>query len=119
VLQHVPKTPRLGSAALDALLWGPPPPNLAGFTSGIPTPEQVLGSPYREPDWGPRVTLRSLTIQNGVATADFSTELRAYESDEHLEGLAHEQIAHTLKQFSSVRQVRITIEGLTEAVVTP
>ncbi len=57
--RRVPRTVRIDTAALNELLWGPPPPNLAGFSSAIPTWEEVLRYPGREPDWGKRVRLRS------------------------------------------------------------
>ncbi|MBK9714465.1 MAG: GerMN domain-containing protein [Kouleothrix sp.] len=116
---RVPRTERIGAAALDALLWGPAPPNLAGFTTAIPTPEQVLAFSDRGPGWGPRVTLRKLTIVDGVATADFSGELSAYGGGSLRVMLIRQQIAQTLLQFPSVRQVRIAIEGQTEGVLEP
>jgi hypothetical protein len=117
--QRVPRTPQIGTAALNELLWGPGPPNLAGFTTAIPTPEQVLSYPGREADWGSRVTLRSLTIMDGVATADFSQELRAYGGGSLRVMLLRQQIRQTLLQFPSVREVRIAIEGQTEGVLEP
>src|SRR6185503_19527001 len=108
-----------GTAALNELLWGPAPPNLAGFTTAIPSPEQVLGYPGREPGWGPRVTLRSLTIVDGVATADFSREMKAYGGGSVRVMLIRQQISRTLLQFPTVREVRIAIEGQTEAVLEP
>jgi spore germination protein GerM len=119
VQQRVPRTARIGAAALNELLWGPAPPNLAGFSSAIPTPEQVLSYPGREADWGPRVTLRSLTIVEGVATADFSQELRAYGGGSLRVMLLRQQIRQTLLQFPAVREVRIAIEGETEGVLEP
>jgi hypothetical protein len=119
VQQSIPQTVRIGTAALNELLWGPGPPNLAGFTTAIPTPEQVLSYPGREPDWGPRVTLRQLTIVNGVATADFSKELKAYGGGSLRVMLIRQQITRTLLQFPTVREVRIAIEGKTEGVLEP
>ncbi len=117
--QRVPRTPRIGTAALNELLWGPSPPNLAGFTTALPTPEQVLSYPGRQPGWGERVTLRSLTIVNGVATADFSKELNAYGGGSLRVRLIREQITQTLKQFPTVSEVRIAIEGQTKNVLEP
>jgi hypothetical protein len=119
IQQRVPRTVRIGTAALNELLWGPSPPNLAGFTTALPTPEQVLGYPGREPGWGARVTLRSLTIVDGVATADFSQEMRAYGGGSLRVMLIRQQISQTLLQFPTVREVRIAIEGQTEAVLEP
>ena len=119
VQQRVPRTVRIGTAALNELLWGPGPPNLAGFTTAIPTPEQVLSYPGRESGWGSRVTLRSLTIVNGVATADFSKELKAYGGGSLRVMLIRKQITQTLLQFPTVREVRIAIEGQTQGVLEP
>jgi len=119
VQQRVPRTEKIGTAALNELLWGPGPPNLAGFTTAIPTPEQVLSFPGRQPDWSSRVTLRNLTIVDGVATADFSKELKAYGGGSLRVMLISRQIRQTLLQFPTVREVRIAIEGQTEGVLEP
>jgi len=119
VQQRIPRTVRIGTAALNELLWGPGPPNLAGFSTAIPTPEQVLSYPGRAPGWGSRVTLRSLTIADGVATADFSKELKAYGGGSLRVKLIRQQIMQTLVQFPTVREVRIAIEGQTEGVLEP
>jgi hypothetical protein len=114
-----PRTLGVGAAALEELLWGPPPLNLAGFETAIPLPEEVLNYHNREPDWGPRVTLRGLTITDGVALADFSQELRSYGGGSLRVMLIRQQIEQTLRQFATVQEVRIAIEGETEAVLEP
>jgi Sporulation and spore germination len=119
VQQRIPRTVRIGTAALNELLWGPSPPNLAGFTTAIPTPAQVLSYPGRAPGWASRVTLRSLTIVDGVATADFSKELQAYGGGSLRMLLIRQQITQTLMQFPTVREVRIAIEGQTAGVLEP
>lgn len=113
----VPQTPRIGAAALEELLWGPPPGS--GLATAIPTPDQVLAYPGREADWGARVRLLGLTIRDGVATADFSQELRAYGGGSARVSAIRRQITRTLLQFPSVREVRIAIEGQTEGVLEP
>lgn len=117
--RQIVKTPRIGTAALEELLWGPPPISQIGYGTAIPTPEQVLSYPGREPGWGLRVTLRGLTIENGVATADFSKELRAYGGGSVRVQAIRAQITRTLMQFPSVQEVRIAIEGQTEGVLEP
>jgi sporulation and spore germination protein len=116
--QRILATERIGAAALEALLWGPPRTQI-GFTTALPTPSEVLAYPGRDAGWGARVTLRGLTIENGVATADFSQELRAYGGGSARVSAIREQITRTLKQFPSVREVRIAIEGQTEGVLEP
>lgn len=113
----IPQTVQIGTAAVEELLWGPPPGS--GYTSAIPTPEQVLAYPGREADWGVRVRLLSLVIRDGVATADFSQELRAYGGGSVRVWAISQQIRQTLLQFPSVREVRIAIEGQTEGVLEP
>ncbi len=117
VQRTIPRTQGVGAAALEELLWGPPPLNLAGFETAIPTPEDVLNYHARGSDWGPRVTLRGLTITDGVATADFSQELSSYAGGSLRVMLIRQQIEQTLRQFPTVQEVRIAIEGETEAVL--
>ena len=119
VQRRIPKPVAVESAALEELLWGPFPPNLAGFGTALPTSQDVLSYLGREPDWGPRVTLRQLTIVDGVATADFSKEMGAYGGGSLRVMLIRKQIEQTLKQFPSVRDVVVAIEGETEAVLQP
>ncbi len=115
----IAETEAVGSAALNELLWGPPPNNLAGFESAIPSPEEVLSYAGREAGWGPRVRLLKLTIINGVATADFSKEINAYGGGSLRVKLIRDQIAQTLLQFSTVTEVVIAVEGQTEGVLQP
>ena len=107
---RIPRTERPGTATLNELLWGPPS-NPPGLTTAIPRPDEVLNSSGRQADWGPRVTLRGLTIENGVATADFSQEMLAYGNDPQRAQLIRAQITATFEQFDTVREVRISIEG--------
>jgi spore germination protein GerM len=116
---RVPRTQAIGTAALEDLLWGAPPPNLAGFETAIPMPQEVFSYPARQPDWGSRVTLRKLTIVDGVATADFSKELWAYGGGSLRVTLIRQQITQTLMQFPTVKEVVITIEGELEGVLEP
>lgn len=117
--RRIPRTAGVGAAALEELLWGPSGLNLPGFITALPTPKEVLEYPGRQPDWGPRVRLLGLTIKAGVATADFSKELRAYGGGSARVLLIREQITRTLKQFPAVQEVRIAIEGQTEGVLEP
>jgi spore germination protein GerM len=117
--RYIPRTLGVGAAALNELLWGPPPLNLAGFETAIPTPEDVLNYHARGADWGPRVTLRGLTITDGVATADFSREMQSYAGGSLRVMLIRQQIEQTLRQFPTVQEVRIAVEGETEGVLEP
>jgi spore germination protein GerM len=117
--RRIPRTSALDTAAMHELLWGPGVYNGAGFTTALPTPEQVLAFPGRTADWGPRVTLRSLRVVDGIALVDFSKELRAYGGGSLRASQIHGQITRTLLQFSQVRDVRITIEGQPDAALEP
>jgi hypothetical protein len=119
VERRIPRTAGIGKAVLEELLWGPFPPNLAGFGTALPTPQEVLTYAGRTPDWGPRVTLRQLTIVDGVATADFSKEMQAYGGGSLRVTLIRQQIEEALMQFPTVREVIITIEGESEAILQP
>ena len=117
--RRIPRTLAVGTAALEELLWGPVPPNLAGFATALPTPEEVLDYPGREEGWGPRVTLRGLVIRDGVATADFSKEMAAYGGGSLRVQRIRGQITETLQQFATVSEVVIAVEGETEGVLQP
>lgn len=106
-------------AALEELLWGPSPGNLAGFGTALPTPQEVLAYPGRQPDWGVRVNLRDLTVQAGLATADFSREMQAYGGGSMRVETIRAQIRRTLLQFSGIDEARIAVEGDTEGVLQP
>ncbi len=116
---HIPKTVRIGTAALEELLWGPPPYDLAGLGTALPTPDQVLSYPGRGPDWGCRVRLLGLTIQDGVALANFSREMKAYGGGSARVWAIRQQITRTLLEFPTVREVVIAVEGETEGVLEP
>ncbi|MGC8873395.1 MAG: Gmad2 immunoglobulin-like domain-containing protein [Chloroflexia bacterium] len=116
---HIPKTVRIGTAALEELLWGPPAYDLAGLGTAIPTPDQVLSYPGRGADWGCRVRLLGLTIQDGVARADFSREMKAYGGGSARVWAIRQQISRTLLEFPTVREVAIAVEGETEGVLEP
>lgn len=110
---RIPRTPGIGRASLEALLWGPSAQSAEGYTTLIPGPEQVLAYAGRSPEWGERPRLRDLTIQDGIAYADFSLELSAHAGGALLTSLIREQIEATLTQFSTVDDVVISINGVT------
>jgi len=118
-MRRIIKTERPAAAALEELLWGPPPISQIGFGTALPRPADVLSYPGRESGWGPRVRLLGLTIENRVATADFSQEMRAYGGGSLRVKMIRDQITSTLRQFSSVGEVKIAIEGQSEGVLEP
>jgi hypothetical protein len=117
--QQVQRTPQIASAALQELLNGPPEGNAAGAVTALPTAKDIVTFPGRQPDWGYEVKLIKLTIANGVATANFSKELRAYGGGSARVQTMREQIERTLKQFKSVQSVVLQIEGQSEGVLQP
>ncbi len=116
--RRVPRTPQIASAALNELLWGPDPRN-GRFGTALPTPIEVLTYAGREAGWGPRVRLLKLTITDGVALANFSPELRAYGGGAARATMIRTQIETTLRQFPSVQEVVIAVDGQTEGVLQP
>lgn len=104
VTRSIPETNALARAALEKLLEGPThEERAAGFETLIPS----------------GVRINSLVINNGVARADFSRELT--------EGIAgscrvvaiRAQIETTLKQFPTVKNVMLSVEGETETILQP
>ena len=116
--RSVPRTPQIASAALNELLWGPVADE-AGYQTALPTTEEILSYPGRAAGWGARVRLLKLTIDDGVARANFSPELRAYGGGAARVSMIRKQIETTLRQFPSVQEVIIAIDGQTEGVLEP
>ncbi|MDQ5826332.1 MAG: GerMN domain-containing protein, partial [Chloroflexota bacterium] len=116
ITRRIVRTRQVGAASLTELLWGIGPRNFAGFTTAVPSPEEVLNYAGRQSDWGPRVRLRKLTIVEGVATADFTKEMAAYGGGSARVNAIQEQITLTLKQFPSVKEVRILVDGKPDAL---
>jgi hypothetical protein len=112
-------TGSLEAKAVEELLWGPPPRNLAGFMTALPTPEEVLTYPGRQPDWGVRVRLIGFTLDQGTAVVNLSQELRAYGGGSARVQAIREQLTRTLLQFPAVEEVEIAVEGQTEGVLQP
>ena len=116
--RRVPRTPQVGAAALNELLWGPNPGE-AAYSTSLPAPSEVLHFSGRAAGWGPRVRLLKLTITDGVALANFSRELHAYGGGAARVNMIRKQIEATMFQFPSVKRVVIAIEGQTEGVLQP
>jgi hypothetical protein len=112
----IPPDQAVGRAALELLLAGPQQP---GLHTAIPTPEEVQSYPGRQPDWGNRVRLLGLNIEDGVATANFSQEMQAYGGGSARVQMIREQITNTLLQFPSVQEVRIAVEGEVATALQP
>jgi hypothetical protein len=88
-------TPRVGTAALEALLESPSPSEqAAGIGSQVPAGTQLLG----------------LTIADGVATADLTSEFESGGRSGSL-SMRIAQIVYTLAQFPTVKGVLFELDG--------
>lgn len=101
VLRTIPKTTAVAAAAMDAVLAGPATAEAGDrtITSAIPAGSRLLG----------------VTIKNGVATVDLSTE---FDSGGGTASMQYRlaQVVYTLTQFSTVKSVVFQIEGETVTV---
>ena len=96
VTRRVAKTVNVAEAALIELLKGP-----SSAEQGTGSRTSIL----------PGTALRSVTIEDGVAIADFSRELVfALAGSCNVQALVG-QINETLKQFPNVEVVKIYVEG--------
>ena len=99
-LRDVPKSVAVATAAMHALLDGVPGGSrYAAISTAIPAGTELLG----------------LTIKNGVATVDLSTEFDSGGGSASMQyRLA--QVVYTLTQFSTVKSVVFQIDGQTVTV---
>lgn len=104
VSRDIPATAAIGRAALLELLKGPTSAEIqAGYLTSL----------------NPGVVLKDLRIENGVARADFSEELDRGIGGSCRVTSIRAQITETLKQFNSVRDVVITINGREDDILQP
>ncbi|MFA5133488.1 MAG: Gmad2 immunoglobulin-like domain-containing protein [Patescibacteria group bacterium] len=100
----IPPQQTIGNAALNLLLKGPSADEKnSGFYTSI----------------NPGVTLKKLTISNGVARADFDEQLESQVGGSCRVSAIRAEITQTLKQFSTVKSVIISINGRTEDILQP
>jgi hypothetical protein len=117
--RHIPRTEAVAAAALQELLWGPVASDPRGVTSALPLPTEVLRYAGRGAGWASRVTVRHLGLSDGLVTADLSPELEAYGGGGARAAVIRQQLEQTLHQFSSVRQVQITVGGERAGILEP
>ena len=104
VIRVLPKTLAVGRASLISLLVGlTTNEKTSGYTTAINS----------------GIRLKSLTITNGVALADFSAELSKGVAGSCRVQAIRSQITQTLKQFPTVKTVVIAVEGKTTGVLEP
>ena len=102
--REVPYTIAAGKEAIDKLLEGP-------------TDEEKEAGYYTNINEG--VILQSLIIENGTAKADFSSKLEEGVGGSCKVTFIRSQITETLKQFDTIKEVIISINGRTEDVLQP
>lgn len=100
VLRVIPETTAVATAAMNAVLSGPSASESGDkVSSAIPSGSRLLG----------------LTIRNGIATVDLSTEFDSGGGSASMQyRLA--QVVYTLTQFSTVKSVIFQVEGQTVTV---
>jgi hypothetical protein len=104
VEREIPHTQASARAAVEELLAGPTGlEQAAGYFTSI----------------NPGVTVRRLTIQNGVVTVDFDEQLESQVGGSCRVAAIRAQIDATLMQFSTVRSVIVSISGRTEDILQP
>lgn len=120
VTRTIAYTLAVGRAAIEELLRGPTlDEQEAGFWSAIPGPDQVAAFRERVGHGGDRVRLNSLRIVDDVAYVDFSGEMEAHGGGSARVMCLRQQIVRTLKQFPTVQEVVISVEGCSEDVLQP
>ena len=102
--REIPKTQAVARAALQELLEGPTDTEKTkGFMTSI----------------NPEVRIQKLTVENGIAKVDFNEQLEFQVGGSCRVAAIRAQIAETLKQFTTVQSVVISINGRTEDILQP
>jgi len=104
VERSIKSTPAVARAALEELL------------KGVTVSESDLG--YVS-NLNSGIEIQKLTIENGVAKVDFSAKLEDQVGGSCRTAAIIAQIKSTLKQFSTVQTVVISIDGRTEDILQP
>lgn len=104
VEREIPKTSAVARAVLEDLLKGPSEKEKSeGFFTNINS----------------GVKIQKLTIENDVAKVDFDEQLEFQVGGSCRVSAIHAQITQTLKQFPTVKDVIISINGRTEDILQP
>ena len=104
ITREIQKVATIGEASLKELLKGPTALEKSqGFSTEI----------------NAGVTINSLTISNGTARVDFSSDLNKSVAGSCRVQAIRVQIEETLKQFPTVQNVIISINGKTENILEP
>ncbi|HUV81024.1 MAG TPA: GerMN domain-containing protein [Patescibacteria group bacterium] len=104
VEREIPETQAVARAALEELLKGPTEEEKsAGFFTSI----------------NPGVKIQKLSIENGTLKVDFDEQLEFQVGGSCRVSAIRAQITQTLKQFSTVNEVIISVNGRTEDILQP
>lgn len=104
VERQTPTTQAIARAGLEQLFGGPTETEKSqGFITSLP----------------PGVKIQRLVIENGVAQVDFNEALEYQVGGSCRVSAIRAQITETLKQFSTVREVIISINDRTEDILQP
>jgi len=104
VMRSVPKTQGVARAALEQLIAGPTlEERVAGFFTSINN----------------STVIQKLTIEDGVARVDFNEALEWRTAGSCKVVAIRSQIVQTLKQFPTIKEVIISINGRTEDILQP
>ena len=104
VTRSIPPTDAVGRAALEQLLLGPAAAEKAqGFFTSI----------------NEGVAINTLIISNGIATVDLSPKLEEAVGGSCRVTAIRAQIVNTLKQFATIKEVIISINGRTDDILQP
>lgn len=100
----IPGTPAIATKTIEELLAGP---TIAEVGDGMLT---IIPSGTK---------LNSLLIKNGIATADFNSKLTDGVAGSCKVGAIRAQIEETLRQFPSIQEVVISVNGVSEGILQP
>lgn len=101
--RSIPQTKALATVTMQKLLAGPTAAESAqGFSTQIPA----------------GTTLNSVRVANGTATVDLSNQLSTAAGACRVTAI-RSQIERTLRQFSTVQRVAITVNGKSDGVLEP
>lgn len=104
VERMLPEVENMELAVMEELLKGPSAAELqAGYFTNI----------------NQGVEINSITVNNGTATADFDEQLQYAVGGSCKVTSIRAQITETLKQFTTIQNVVISIEGQTEDILQP
>ncbi|MDD5221077.1 MAG: GerMN domain-containing protein [Candidatus Pacebacteria bacterium] len=104
VKREIKKTPQVAKAAIEELLKGPTDEEKSqGYITGINT----------------GVEIQKLSIEDGTIKIDFNDKLQEGIGGSCLVSMIMSQIVTTLKQFPTVKDVIVSIDGRTDDILQP